>query len=387
MPAALGNILIIFTITNTVSKQVYVGSTRSDIDSHWETLLIAAESGVEAELYNDIRDAGAHSFALSEWGFADNLSEARELTADAIETFDAKSLQGLITKPKPSKVHRQSAAERKAALALLEEAEQQALLKNEIAKPTGEAGDTPVSEADLKLLARKRDAELEARIVRERQETMAMNKVLAEMEFRKRSKSSKSKAKSSTGKTTKPVSTAPKLAVGKVSSAKLEKEIKEKIVQEREARETTKISRQKAEAQEMAAVMARIDARAQGMRKTAPKAKPKSAMRSSIPLSVKKAPEALRETRLELDLDIAKKAELTVMQQEKSRAVTGQPLTAKPFAMARVAQNSGQSKEQKIAHTIDRYRKTATPAVSNKVYGQQDLISSLQARLAQRNGK
>ncbi|RTE66626.1 hypothetical protein EH243_05960 [Amphritea opalescens] len=379
--------MIIFTITNTVSKQVYVGSTRSDIDSHWETLLIAAESGVEAELYNDIRDAGAQSFALSEWGFADNLSEARELTADAIETFDAKSLQGLITKPKPSKVHRQSAAERKAALALLEEAEQQALLKSEIAKPTGEAGETPATEADLKLLARKRDAELEARIVRERQETMAMNKVLAEMEFRKRSKSSKNKAKSTGIKTPKATSTAPKLAVGKVSSAKLEKEIKEKIVEEREARETTKISRQKAEAQEMAAVMARIDARAQGMRKTAPKPKPKSAMRSSMPLSVKKAPEALKETRLELDLDIAKKAELTVMQQEKSRAATGQPLTAKPFTMARVSQNTGQSKEQKIAHTIDRYRKTATPAVSNKVYGQQDLISSLQARLAQRNGK
>ncbi|WP_417225198.1 hypothetical protein [Amphritea sp.] len=378
--------MIIFTITNTVSKQVYVGSTRSDIDSHWETLLIAAESGVEAELYNDIRSSGAQSFAITEWGFADNLSEARELTSDAMETFNGKSLQGLITKPKPSKVHRQSAAERKAALALLEEAEQQALLKSEISKPTGEAGDTPASEADLKLLARKRDAELEARIVRERQETMAMNKVLAEMEFRKRSKSSKTKSKSSTVKPSSTSST-PKMAIGKVSSAKQEKQIKEKIVQEREARETTKISRQKAEAQEMAAVMARIDARAQGMRKTAPKAKPKSAMRSSIPLSMKKAPEALKETRLELDLDIAKKAELAVMQQEKSRAATGQPLAGKQVTMARVSHNSGLSKEQKIAHTIDRYRKTATPAVSNKVHGQQELISSLQARLAQRNIK
>ncbi len=375
MPAVPGNILIIFTITNTVSKQVYVGSTRNDIDSHWETLLIAAESGVEAELYNDIRHAGAHSFALSEYGFADNLSEARELTADALETFNGKSLQGLITKPKPSKVHRQSAEERKAALALLEEAEQKALLKNEIAKPTGEV--------DLKLLAQQRDAELEARIVRERQETVAMNKVLAAMDSRKRGKSSKAKAKTPA---VKPVSTtaAPKLASGKVSSAAQEKLIREKIAQEREARESSKISRQQAEAQEMAAVMARIDARAQGMRKTAPKAKPKSAIRSSLPLSQKKPAEALKESRLELDRDMVRSAEIAIMQQEKSRVSSGISASAKQTTPARLNLRPGLNKEQKIAHTIARYRNVAEPAANKPGHGQQELISTLQARLAQR---
>ncbi len=374
MPAVPGNILIIFTITNTVSKQVYVGSTRNEIDSHWETLLIAAESGVEAELYNDIRSAGAHSFALSEYGFADNLSEARELTADALETFNAKSLQGLITKPKPSKAHRQSAEERKAALALLEEAEQKALLKGDIEKPSGEV--------DLKLLAQQRDAELEARIVRERQETMAMNKVLAAMDSRKRSKSSKAKAKASV---TKPASTAaPKLATGKVSSAAQEKLIREKIAQEREARESSKLSLQQAEAQEMAAVMARIDARAQGMRKTAPKAKPKSAIRSSIPLAQKKPAEALKDRRLELDRDTARSAEIAVMQQEKSRVSSGISASAKQTTPARLNLRPGLNKEQKIAHTIARYRNTAEPTVNTSGHGKQELISTLQARLAQR---
>ena len=374
MPAVPGNILIIFTITNTVSKQVYVGSTRNEIDSHWETLLIAAESGVEAELYNDIRSAGAHSFALSEYGFADNLSEARELTADALETFNAKSLQGLITKPKPSKAHRQSAEERKAALALLEEAEQKALLKGDIEKPSGEV--------DLKLLAQQRDAELEARIVRERQETMAMNKVLAAMDSRKRSKSSKAKTKASV---TKPASTAaPKLATGKVSSAAQEKLIREKIAQEREARESSKLSRQQAEAQEMAAVMARIDARAQGMRKTAPKAKPKSAIRSSIPLAQKKPAEAFKDRRLELDRDTARSAEIAVMQQEKSRVSSGLSASAKQTTPARLNLRPGLNKEQKIAHTIARYRNTAEPTVNTSGHGKQELISTLQARLAQR---
>lgn len=376
MPAVSGNILIIFTITNTVSKQVYVGSTRNDIDAHWETLLIAAESGVEAELYNDIRTAGAHSFALSEYGFADNLSEARELTADALETFNGKSLQGLITKPKPSKVHRQSPEERKAALALLEEAEQKALLKNEVAKPAGEV--------DLKLLAQQRDAELEARIARERQETMAMNKVLAAMDSRKRSKSSKTKAKAAAVKPASQTAT-PKLASGKVSSAKQEKLIREKIALERENREHSKLSRQQAEAQEMAAVMARIDARAQGMRKTAPKAKPKSAIRSSISLSPKKPAEALKETRLELDLDTVKSAEIALMQQEKSRATSGISLARKQTTPARLNTRPGLNKEQKIAHTIARYRNTAEPTVNKTGHGKQELISTLQARLAQRN--
>lgn len=375
MPAVPGNILIIFTITNTVSKQVYVGSTRNDIDSHWETLLIAAESGVEAELYNAIRHDGAQSFAITEYGFADNLSEARELTADALETFGGKSLQGLITKPKPSKVHRQSPAERKAALALLEEAEQKALLKGEIEKPTGEV--------DLKLLAQQRDAELEARIVRERQETMAMNKVLAAMDSRKRSKSSKAKSKASAPT---PVSraAAPKLATGKVASATQEKLIREKIALERDDREYSKISRQQAEAQEMATVMARIDARAQGMRKTAPKAKPKSAIRSSLPLTLKKPAEALKETRLELDRDTVRSAEIAIMQQEKSRAASGISLSAKQTTPARLNLRPGLDKDQKIAHTIARYRNTAEPTVTKTGHGKQELISSLQARLAQR---
>ena len=127
--------MIVFTITNTISQQVYVGSTRNDIDSHWETLLIAAESGVEAVLYDDIRNSGAASFEVSEWGFAEDLSELRELTRDAIETFDGVSLQGLITKPKASTAHRQSAEERKAALALLEQQEQNNQLKDELSKP------------------------------------------------------------------------------------------------------------------------------------------------------------------------------------------------------------------------------------------------------------
>ncbi len=371
--------LIIFTITNTVSNQVYVGSTRNDIDHHWETLLIAAESGVEAELYEDIRSSGANCFTFTEWGFADNLSEARELTADAMETFDGKSLQGLITKPKPSKAHRQSAGERKAALALLEEAEQKAQLQGDKKSST-----TPVSnpsETDLKLLAQKRDAELEARIARERKETLEMAKVLAKMDSRKRSKTVKAKTK-----TVKPTSTSatPKLAVGKVASAKQEKLIKEKIEQERESREAEKIVRQKAEAREMADVMSRIDARAQGMRKTKPTAKPKSAMGRTGSLSLKKPTASLKETRLELDRDIKLSSDISLMKQEQKGSTAGLAVTEKVSSGVRFKEHAGLDKEQKIAHSIALYRKIAIPAKGQPSQGKQELISSLQDRLAQR---
>jgi hypothetical protein len=373
------NTLIIFTITNTVSNQVYVGSTRNDIDHHWETLLIAAESGVEAELYEDIRSSGANCFTFTEWGFAENLSEARELTADAMETFDGKSLQGLITKPKPSKAHRQSAGERKAALALLEEAEQKAQLQGDQKGST-----TPVSnpsETDLKLLAQKRDAELEARIARERKETLEMAKVLAKMDSRKRSKTVKAKAKA-----VKPTSTSatPKLAVGKVASAKQEKLIREKIEQERESREAEKITRQKAEAQEMAEVMSRIDTRAQGMRKTKPKAKPKSAIGSAGSLSLRKTTSPLKETRLELDRDIKLSADISLMQQGNSSTTSGLLLTEKVSSGVRFQEHAGLDKKEKIAHSIARYRNISVPAKSQAAPGKQELISSLQDRLAQR---
>lgn len=356
-----------------------MGSTRNDIDSHWETLLVAAESGVEAELYDDIRNSGAQCFTFTEWGFADNLSEARELTADAMETFDGKSLQGLITKPKPSKVHRQSASERKAAMALLEEAEEKARLQGELKDSTNPV--TNPSETDLKLLAQKRDAELEARIARERKETLEMAKVLAKMDSRKRSKTVKTKPKAV--KQTNSTAT-PKLAVGKVASATQEKLIREKIEQERESREAEKIARQKAEAREMAEVMSRIDTRAQGMRKTKPKAKPKSAIGSAGTLSLKKTAAPLKETRLELDRDIKLSADVSLMQQGQKSTTSGLLLTEKVASGVRFKEHAGLDKEQKIAHSIARYRNTATPAKSQPSQGKQELISSLQARLAQR---
>ena len=90
--------MIVFTITNTLTDQVYVGTTRDSIDSRLQQILAAMESGLEAGLYTDIRKHGAENFDIAEWAEAEDIQELRDLTRDAIETYSAISLQGLRTK-------------------------------------------------------------------------------------------------------------------------------------------------------------------------------------------------------------------------------------------------------------------------------------------------
>ncbi|GGK78729.1 GIY-YIG nuclease family protein [Amphritea balenae] len=379
--------MIVFTITNTTSEKVYVGSTRSTIDQHWETLLIAAESGVDHPLYDDIRRCGGDSFNIAEWAIAEDLQDLRELTREALETYDAASLQGLRTKPNASTAHRQTAAERKAAIEAHEKAIAASPEPADIAPlPTG----VKPAEDDLKALAQQRDAELAKRIERERKETAEMAKVLLRMDARKR----KPKAKPKAAASTKPAQAAakPKLATGKASSAKQEKKIREQLEQEREARQNEKMAKQRAEAKEMAEVMARIDARAQAKRKTPVKAKPKSAIRSSgRKLSLNK-PAALKETTLELDRNLKQTAERLVQQQELKAATPPPRISmATPSSTPAIkpavttVQKPVLSKTQRIETTIDRYRARVEKNSSPVIQGQQDLKTALQSRLAQRN--
>lgn len=390
--------MIAFTITNSITKQVYVGSTRNDIDAHWETLMIAAESGVESPLYDDIRAHGPAHFDLAEWGVAEDLQELRELMQDAMATFNAISLQGLRTKPKTSSAFRISEQERKAEKNRQAKAEGPLSVTAEKPAPPASATQKPLiedainpAETDMVALARQRDAELEQRIVRERQQAREMAQVIAQIESRK-------KGKSRTGSQTKAVDTRPaqaqpaadKLATGKVASAKQERKIREQIALEREQRQAEKIARQKAEAQEMAQVMARIDARAQSMRKTKPKAKPKSAIRSNRTLSLKKA-EPIQDKRLELDQDLHSKAELQMVLAKKQAAQTGtstaEPAPSKPMRTIR-APRPAQSKDERIANSISRYRGAADKVAVKSAQSStgHDLASLLEARLASRNG-
>ena len=102
--------MIVFTITNTITDQIYVGTSREDLDRRWEVILKAAEGGVEARLYDDIREHGVDGFAISEWAFAEDTEELRELMQAALEETGGISLQGLKLKaPKAPRVSKPKA--------------------------------------------------------------------------------------------------------------------------------------------------------------------------------------------------------------------------------------------------------------------------------------
>ena len=89
--------LIIFTVTNKVTSQVYVGSTRNDLASQWEKMLAAADQNLDFPLYREIRMHGCDCFQVEEWDFTDDRGELAQLEREALEVFNAKSLKGYKT--------------------------------------------------------------------------------------------------------------------------------------------------------------------------------------------------------------------------------------------------------------------------------------------------
>ncbi|WP_263322111.1 GIY-YIG nuclease family protein [Endozoicomonas sp. Mp262] len=112
--------LIIFTVTNKVTAQVYVGSTRNDLESQWEKMVSAAEQNMDYPLYREIRTQGADNFVVEEWDCTDDRSELAILEQEALETFGARSLKGYKTstvkiQPKKKARQRKSSIEKELA--------------------------------------------------------------------------------------------------------------------------------------------------------------------------------------------------------------------------------------------------------------------------------
>lgn len=76
--------MIIFTVTNKVTKQIFVGSTRNDLESQWEKMVAAAHQDLDYPLYREIRIHGEDEFTVEEWDRAESREELAELEQDAI---------------------------------------------------------------------------------------------------------------------------------------------------------------------------------------------------------------------------------------------------------------------------------------------------------------
>ncbi len=111
--------MIIFTITNKITNQVYVGNTRNDLDDQWQKMVAAAEQQLDYPLYKDIRVHGTDNFSVDVYDYVETREELAEVEQDAIELFNAKSLKGYKTttvcitpKKKPRKSRSISAIEK-----------------------------------------------------------------------------------------------------------------------------------------------------------------------------------------------------------------------------------------------------------------------------------
>ena len=89
--------MIIFTVTSNITGQVYVGSTRNDLESQWEKMVAAAQQDLDYPLYREIRVNGDTAFTVEEWDRAEDRQELQELEQEAIDHFNAKSLRGYKT--------------------------------------------------------------------------------------------------------------------------------------------------------------------------------------------------------------------------------------------------------------------------------------------------
>ena len=89
--------MIIFTVTNKITSQVYVGSTRNGLSDQWEKMVAAAEQNLDYPLYQEIRVHGPDAFVVEEWDYVDNRDELNALEQEAIKSLNARSLRGYKT--------------------------------------------------------------------------------------------------------------------------------------------------------------------------------------------------------------------------------------------------------------------------------------------------
>ncbi|MGB1239864.1 MAG: GIY-YIG nuclease family protein [Pseudomonadales bacterium] len=192
--------MIVYTIANSVTDTVYVGTTTSSVEERWAQLQLAAELAIKAPLYKDIRDFGSDCFTVEEYAVADSREALGELFEEAMLQYDGTSLKGLKTSgPKQA--------------------------ASNISSSIATAGVERIVAAASKVAERPAISVASAPVAK------------------------------------------PKMASGRTGSATRERNIKEGIERDRQAREALKSQQIAEQADEMKAIMARLDARGSTLRR------------------------------------------------------------------------------------------------------------------------
>jgi hypothetical protein len=183
----LRSILIVFIITNDVTDEVYVGTTRDSVEERWKQYQEAAElDHTAARLFKDIRDFGAKSFTPSEYAVAFDREDLKDLFEEAMEEHQGISLVGVKTiKPKPIKV----AAPKKTAVkkATTKSKTSSGVLTTKIVKPKVASGRTNSAskERAIKEAIAEEKAERESKkLMKASSEAQEMRDIMARLDNR-----------------------------------------------------------------------------------------------------------------------------------------------------------------------------------------------------------
>ena len=101
--------MIVFTVTNTVTDEVFVGTTKDSAAERWQQLVDAHTLGISSKLYKDIRDFGEKAFQVQEYAVAYDREDLKDLFEAAMEEYEGISLVGVKTSVPKVKVAKPAA--------------------------------------------------------------------------------------------------------------------------------------------------------------------------------------------------------------------------------------------------------------------------------------
>jgi len=211
--------MIVFTLTNQINDDVWVGTTRESSAERFEAYKEALYHGIKHQFYKDLRDFGVDNFVLDDFAVAEDRDELKDLFDEAMETYDGKSLIGVKT-VKTSIVESKAPAPKKVATRKTASGND-----SDLATTISVAASAPVA---AKTSSKKLGAN---------------GRPIAQKASRE------------------------KMSTGRTGSAKREKAIKEAILAEKAEREAAKAKKVMEEADAMKAILARLDSRGSSLRK------------------------------------------------------------------------------------------------------------------------
>ncbi len=89
--------MLVFTITNNITEDVWVGTCKDSSDERFDQLQEAMALGIKAQIYKDLRDFGVQNFTVEDFAVAEDREELKDLFSEAMETYDGRSLVGIKT--------------------------------------------------------------------------------------------------------------------------------------------------------------------------------------------------------------------------------------------------------------------------------------------------